>query len=90
MDAFSKSKTPEGSRDLWETPNDVFAKIGLVTGLDLCFDVCASGDTSKCGTFYWGPDKGMDALSLFPVWTPWRTGQTQYVRFALPARRKSA
>jgi phage N-6-adenine-methyltransferase len=176
------STTPKKDRDLWATPFDVFAAIGLQLNIDIVHDVCAMRETSKCGSHYWGPDKGDDAMaldwcselakmhhaggveavavwmnppysnptpwvrkaseeadkglivvglvihdpstqwwqrhvervaslafvpdrrisfemggkrvagnpkpSIFPVWTPWRTGQTQYVRFSLPKRAK--
>lgn len=189
MDAFSKSKTPEGSRDLWETPAEVFDAIQFALNIPILHDVCATRATSKCGSMYWGPDQGDDTLSMdwmqelewmhapnghpeaqfptvcavwmnppysdptpwvrkaaeesekglivvglviddrstkwfqnhvegvaslafvpdrrisflqngrpvpgnpkpsiFPIWTPWRTGHTQYVRFSLPEKKRS-
>jgi phage N-6-adenine-methyltransferase len=186
MDAFSKSTTPDGSRDLWETPPDVFRAIEAAIRIPFVHDVCADRETSKCVN-YWGPDLGDDALiidwtreisiavslnygvarpavavwmnppysnptpwvrkaaeeaakglivvglvihdpstkwfqqyvegmasvafvpdrrisflqdgkpvngnpkpSIFPVWTPWRTGHTQYVRFSLPQKNRAS
>jgi len=176
MDAFSKSKTPEGSRDLWETPPDVFDAIQSELGIRFSLDVCAVGENAKCFSYLspdddalsidWNdrmgeryatialwmnppysdptpwvrkaaeesakglivvglvihdpstkwfqqyvegvasvayvPDRRISFLqdgkpvngnpkpSIFPVWTPWRTRQTQYVRFNLPGKKTRA
>jgi len=70
MDAYAKSKTPEGEGDKRQTPIAVFNRIQQLINIPIVHDVAAEPHTAKCASYWTAEDDSFIKDWLEPLTGP--------------------